>query len=228
MDALHEFDQTLVRRLAPLSAVTLISNPVPRQELPFPDEKEGLRVLFLGEMSLRKGLDVLVEAWPSIAQATGATLAIAGPSHDVDVEVATLVGVTIVGSVPMAAAQLLIRSADVIVLPSRAEALPMVLIEAMALQVPWVSTAIAGIPRLAISGGGIVVTPGSAAELGKAVTALLLDADKRRAMGLAGRSWYLANATPEAVHLVLSSSYSLSAQRNSNRRASQKMQGDQR
>jgi glycosyltransferase involved in cell wall biosynthesis len=50
----------------------------------------------------------------------------------------------------------LLRQARVVALPSRAEGTPMVLVEAMSLGRPFVSTSVGGIPELANQGGILV------------------------------------------------------------------------
>ncbi len=67
-----------------------------------------------------------------------------------------------------------ILAADVMVLPSFAEGLPVVIMEAMALRRPVISTYVAGIPELVINGqNGWLVPAGSVAELSLAIEQLL-------------------------------------------------------
>lgn len=73
--------------------------------------------------------------------------------------------------------------ADVFCLPSFAEGLPVVIMEAMATGLPVVSTPIAGIPELVRNGdSGLLVTPGNVDALTDAICALR-DPDVRAAMG---------------------------------------------
>ena len=81
-----------------------------------------------------------------------------------------------------------LRDTDIFVLPSFAEGVPVVLMEAMAAEVPVVATRIAGIPELVEDGvSGRLVPPGDAEALGAALRSLLDDADLRARMGAAGR-----------------------------------------
>lgn len=83
---------------------------------------------------------------------------------------------------------LLLRGADVFVLPSEREALPTVLLEAMACGLPVVATATGGVPEVVREGReGCLVQVGDAPALGRAVVSLLPDAARRRALGAAGR-----------------------------------------
>jgi glycosyltransferase involved in cell wall biosynthesis len=79
--------------------------------------------------------------------------------------------------------------ADVFALPSFAEGLPVVLIEAMATGLPVVASRITGIPELVEEGAsGLLTVPGRDDELLGALERLLTAAPERRAeMGRAGR-----------------------------------------
>jgi glycosyltransferase involved in cell wall biosynthesis len=79
-------------------------------------------------------------------------------------------------------------SADVFCLPSFAEGVPVVLMEAMAMEVPVVATRIAGIPELVTDGqSGLLVAPARADELTDALDRLVEDAQLRARLGRAGR-----------------------------------------
>jgi glycosyltransferase involved in cell wall biosynthesis len=69
------------------------------------------------------------------------------------------------------------------------DGIPTVLLEAMASEVPVVSTPVSGIPELVESGhDGLLVPPRAPAELADALDRLLLDPNLRRNLGLAGRT----------------------------------------
>jgi colanic acid/amylovoran biosynthesis glycosyltransferase len=78
--------------------------------------------------------------------------------------------------------------ADVFCLPSFAEGVPVVLMEAMAMEVPVVATRLAGIPELIDEGeSGLLVTPARADELADAIGRLVDDPALRARLGAAGR-----------------------------------------
>ena len=82
-----------------------------------------------------------------------------------------------------------LAAADVFCLPSFAEGLPVVLMEAMASGLPVVATRIAGVAELVEDGvEGLVVRPGRADELEEALARLATDPDFRRRAGAAGRA----------------------------------------
>jgi glycosyltransferase involved in cell wall biosynthesis len=81
---------------------------------------------------------------------------------------------------------------DVFILPSRLEGYGLVLLEALSYRRAVVATRVGGIPDI-ISGGeyGVLVPPESPAEMGEAITTLLLDPERRSRLGEAGfrRVW---------------------------------------
>ncbi|MCU1263656.1 MAG: glycosyl transferase, group 1 family protein, partial [Bryobacterales bacterium] len=82
----------------------------------------------------------------------------------------------------------LYRSADVFALASFAEGIPVVLMEAMALAIPCVATAITGIPELIQNEvQGLLVPPSDAAALGRSIERLMDDRALGRRLAEAGR-----------------------------------------
>jgi len=93
----------------------------------------------------------------------------------------------------------LVASADVFVLPSvvqsngKMEGIPVVLMEAMASELPVVSTQISGIPELIEDGvSGLLIPPRDARALADALSALYHNRVKAAAMGRRGREKVLA------------------------------------
>jgi colanic acid/amylovoran biosynthesis glycosyltransferase len=83
----------------------------------------------------------------------------------------------------------LYRRADIFALPSFAEGVPGVLMEAMAMEIPCVSTWIAGIPELIRNGiDGLLVAPSDVGAFADAIRQLIGDRELRRQMGQAGRA----------------------------------------
>jgi glycosyltransferase involved in cell wall biosynthesis len=77
---------------------------------------------------------------------------------------------------------------DIFALSSLREGLPNVLLEAMALEVPVVATAIAGVPQLIRDGeNGLLVSAGSAAALTPALARLLRDGGLRQRLAQSAR-----------------------------------------
>ena len=81
-----------------------------------------------------------------------------------------------------------LAGSDVFVLPSHTEALPTVLIEAMASGLPVVATEVGGIPEMVERGGSALLVPAHHPELlAEAVTRVLTSPLQATAMGTAGR-----------------------------------------
>ncbi|WP_051471519.1 glycosyltransferase family 4 protein [Patulibacter minatonensis] len=93
-------------------------------------------------------------------------------------------------------------AADVFIQPSRAEGLPMALIEAAAAGLPLIATAVGGMPELVDAEVGLLLgTTPEPAPLAAAIVELLGDDARRRALGLAARARYEADFTASAwVH----------------------------
>jgi glycosyltransferase involved in cell wall biosynthesis len=155
----------------------------------------GRRLLFTGRLAGVKGLPILLEALARLRR-QGAdvelTLAGDGPDRALLEEEARRLGVA--GAVRFAGYQSseqvrsLLQETDVFVLPSFAEGVPVVLMEAMASGVPVVATRVAGVSELVEDGvSGFVVPPGDDDALAGAITRLLDDPALRARFAAAGR-----------------------------------------
>lgn len=91
-------------------------------------------------------------------------------------------------------------SLDIFVLSSLNEGMPMVILEALGAGRPVVATRVGAIPRLIPEESiGLLVPPGDAAELGRAITHLLADPELRRRMGQNGQAWVRQHFSSEAM-----------------------------
>lgn len=120
-----------------------------------------------------------------------------GPSKDKAVAMANRLGlgdqVRWKGAVGQDRIRAFYADADVFCLPSFAEGVPIVLMEAMAMEVPVVANAITGIVELVEDGtSGFLVRPGRVDSLVEGLGRLLQDPDLRVAMGRAGRAKIVA------------------------------------
>lgn len=80
------------------------------------------------------------------------------------------------------------HAADVFVLPSFAEGLPVVLMEAMAMEIPCITTTITGVPELIENGQNSVLVPASDSQgLAAAIQRLAENAELRQQLGKAAR-----------------------------------------
>jgi glycosyltransferase involved in cell wall biosynthesis len=156
---------------------------------------EPLEVLCVGRLVPDKGQALLVEALAAV-RATGRDVRLTfvgdGPDRAQLEGAAARHGVGDVVRFAGAVGQDRIReryaAADVFCLPSFAEGIPVVLMEAMATGLPVITTHIMGVPELVVDGEtGLLVMPGRADALAAAIERLADDRDLRRRLGEAGR-----------------------------------------
>lgn len=153
-------------------------------------------VAFVGRLDPVKGVTLLLDAFAELrARHPQARLTIAGdgkarPNLEAQAEALGLAkAVTFAGYLDAPAVAHLLEEADMLVLPSFAEGLPVVLMEALASRIPVIATQIAGVPELVQDGiSGFIVPPGDVAALTDRMDRLLADPDLRAAMGAAGRA----------------------------------------
>lgn len=161
-----------------------------------PEARRGTRALFVGRLAGVKGIPVLFQAMQGLIHDLPdfrLTLIGDGPERVALQAMARDMGlsrhVDFVGYKSQDEVAQALTQQDVLVLPSFAEGVPVVLMEAMAAQLPVVTTQIAGVPELVQDGvSGRLVPPGDAVALQAALAEVLADPDRAAAMGLAGRA----------------------------------------
>ena len=145
-----------------------------------PATLESWTVLAVGRYTHQKGFDLLLQAWKQI-DTEGWTLRIAGSGEDLGELPANVV------TGPAAGIRQEYLDAAFLVMSSRYEGLPMVLLEAQAAGLPAVSFACKCGPRDVITDGvdGILVPEGDVSGLAAGMQRLMADAGLRRTMGAA-------------------------------------------
>jgi colanic acid/amylovoran biosynthesis glycosyltransferase len=152
-------------------------------------------ILFIGRQVAMKGQPVLLEATVLLAERghrVNVVLAGEGPLRPMLERLAERLGLASQVSFPGAVGQEeihdLYASAAIFCLPSFAEGVPGVLMEAMAMELPVLSTRITGVPELIDDGHtGLLVAPGRTDQLADALERLLLDPALCQKMGSAAR-----------------------------------------
>jgi glycosyltransferase involved in cell wall biosynthesis len=142
-------------------------------------------VVFAGVVGTRKGVDLLLKAWQSLPSG-GWTLHLFGPP-DSDFDLPhDIAGVIAHGEVAPIAVQTALASASIAVLPSREEAFPMFLVEAMAHGCAIVATDVGGVREL-MGDAGVLVPADDAGALGDALDRLIREPGTRAELaGAAG------------------------------------------
>ncbi|WP_170289117.1 glycosyltransferase family 4 protein [Massilia sp. YMA4] len=93
-----------------------------------------------------------------------------------------------------------LREADVYLLPSYNEGLPMSVLEAMAYGLPVITTPVGGIPEAVTDGvEGFLIQPGDVAALSARIATLLADPELARRMGQAARQKIVSTFSTQAV-----------------------------
>jgi colanic acid/amylovoran biosynthesis glycosyltransferase len=156
----------------------------------------GVGFVSVGRLSSEKGQRGLLEAFAEVrGRLPGARLDMVGggPLHAELVALAEALGVTDAvrfhGPLSETDTLAVTARADILVLPSFMEGLPVVIIEAMALGKPVIASGVAGIPELVRDGvNGLLVPPSHWRALTDAMTRLASDPELRDRLGSAARA----------------------------------------
>jgi len=156
----------------------------------FKDTNE-FKILFVGRLVPVKGLEYLIEAMERVTkEIPQATLTIVGDGplrkelEKVVEELSMQDKIRFAGMQPHSKIPKYMQEADLFVLPSLSEGLPLVLLEAMAASTPVVTTNVGGIPDAVIDGEtGILIPSKNTDALSKAIVSLLGDRIKQKVMG---------------------------------------------
>lgn len=173
-------------------------------------------VLFLSRLNFKKGLDLLVPAFARVrARIPDAVLAIVGPDnegygtkvHGWVTEQGLVDAVRFVDHLDGEAVLQAYVDADVFALPSYTENFGMVVAESLACGTPVVISDQVNIHGEVAAAGAGLVTRCDAGEVAEAICILLADADRRRAMGAAGRALVQRKWTWDVVARQLTAEY---------------------
>ncbi|MEI8144657.1 MAG: glycosyltransferase, partial [Alphaproteobacteria bacterium] len=166
----------------PKGTVKVVHNGVSDEEfVPVPQASDATDLLFVGELRALKGVDVLIAAIAQLKAAgrsVTATLVGAGPDAESFKAQVTSAGladqIRFPGALPARQAFAMGR---VMVVPSRAESLPYVVLEAGAAGLPVIATAVGGIGEIFGPDRNLLIPADDAGALAKAITRQLTDAE---------------------------------------------------
>jgi phosphatidylinositol alpha-mannosyltransferase len=163
------------------------------------------RVVFVGRHDPRKGMQVILDAWPEIRRRTGAELRMVG-ADPLRVRLAMTRqripddGIEVLGFLPQERLTEELLSAKALVAPSLGgESFGMVLTRAMACATPVVASDIAGYRDVMTPETSLSFPAGDRTALADAVESLLADEPRREAMGAAARSLARENYSWSAI-----------------------------
>ncbi len=158
---------------------------------------EGSKVLlYTGRLAVNKGLHILMRSFKKIiAEHPDTVLCLVGDDQGMGDKLRTMARdldledkVIFTGHIGERLFRDSYGAADVFVLPSEYEAFGIVLLEALACEVPCVGTRVGGVPEVIDEGtDGLIVEYEDVDGLTEALSSLLADPERRRKMGKAGR-----------------------------------------
>ncbi|MCD4737033.1 MAG: glycosyltransferase [Bacteroidales bacterium] len=156
------------------------------------------KLLFVGSLIPRKGLDVLLKALAGINSQASWTLTVAGDGPErgylrsLATDLGIAPGIRFLGNIPPARIPKLMRDHYLFILPSYWEGRPSVVHEAMAAAMPVLATDIDGTRELVTDGQtGWLVPLGDVNALSSVLDDLIGGKKNLEAAGLAGRQWML-------------------------------------
>jgi glycosyltransferase involved in cell wall biosynthesis len=195
----------------PAERVRVLPNPVVATAAPRAARAEPPRVVYASRLVAEKGVDVLLAAAPRLPSGVRIRLIGSGRLEQrVRARVAAeRLPVDVLGPRPPDAVAAALRDAAVAVLPALWwENCPMAVLEAAALGVPVVASAVGGIPELVEDGRtGLLVPPGDATALAVALSRLVEQPDRAAALGRAGWARVRARHDPGAHVAALLEAY---------------------
>lgn len=202
----------LVRQGYPAGRIAVVPNGVAIEPAPPVRLADGPTILEVARLAEVKGQRTLIAALARVdatAVLVGRDLERGGAYEETLREAATELGVA--GRVVFAGYRTdvpaLLAGCDVFCLPSRAEGMPLVVLEAMAQGKPVVASAVGGTPEVVADGEtGLLVPAGDVDALAAALARLVGDPELAQRMGAAGRArvereFSLASSTARVMAL---------------------------
>ncbi|HML12000.1 MAG TPA: glycosyltransferase [Xanthobacteraceae bacterium] len=188
---------------APAAPMRVVHNGVNAAEFaPVAPAADAGDLVFVGELRRLKGVDVLIEALGLLdagGRPVSATIVGAGPEAAAYQALAQARGLAQVKFPGALAAREAFARGRLLIVPSRAESLPYIVLEAAAAAMPLLATNVGGIPEIFGPHSGRLLPPGDAGKLADAIRAALADPAGTQAAAQALRDRVRAEFTVEAM-----------------------------
>ena len=186
-DLAYETDSNVKIEVIPDGVNLETFQPVQRDTNP-----KKIRILSIGRLIPRKGFQFLIQALPHVNENTECEFEIEivgdGPYQEELIKLAENLNVIsqlhFSGSVPYSDLPHKYYEADVFILPSLAEGMPLVVLEAMGTGLPIIASRVQGIEELVAENvNGALFNPGDVEELANCLIRLINDGEMRVEMG---------------------------------------------
>ena len=147
------------------------------------------RVVFVGIITARKGVPLLLEAWKELAPTEAELWLVGSASREAQAAIPHIKGLEIKNAVPQADVPGLLQQCDVFVLPSYFEGFGLVILEAMACGLPAICTiATAGPDIISQDQDGWLIQPGDLKGLVRTMRFCLENPDRVVEMSVKARA----------------------------------------
>jgi colanic acid/amylovoran biosynthesis glycosyltransferase len=171
-----------------------------------------IHILNVGRLTPSKGQLTLINAFNNLIKkeinSIHLTIVGEGPERkkieELIIQLELQTKITLKGALSQHQVRDLYKKTDIFVLPSFAEGIPVVLMEAMSMEIPTIATNINGIPELIQHEvDGILVFPSDDVQLSEAIEKLINSPKLRESLGKAARAKIFSkfNINPNALHL---------------------------
>jgi len=203
----HDLEKKILGLIGDRSIVIVIPNGVDPDSFQKPERSSrNERIIWVGRMTPEKGLTYLIQAMRKVVDVLPrAHLNLIGDGElrlDLEAQAANLGldrKIHFLGSQSYSDVPSFMKKADLFVLPSLREGLPLVLLEAMAMALPVVASSVGGIPEICPADEATppvrLVAPKDVDALSQAIVDILSQPQLALAMGENGRRTVSANYT---------------------------------
>jgi glycosyltransferase involved in cell wall biosynthesis len=186
--------------------VSIVYNAVPKLKMPVNKNRQKQRILFLGRLGQRKGVDDLISAFFKVAKKFPRAELHLGGDGDLAMYQSQVLALGIsdkvffLGWVAGAKKIQCLADATVYCLPSYNEGFPMGVLEAMSADVAVVASTAGGIPdAITDHEEGLLIEAGDVDSLANALTTMLDDEGKRERYVAAAKVKFENNFSPEVI-----------------------------